>query len=76
MIIKTKIFIYSLLKKVSFFQKIDDFVRRCITKKFFYSFCGVVFISNMIKFSASKEIKLNGEMDGWMFELFIDAQPQ
>ena len=31
------------LKKVGFFKNIDDFVRRCITKKFFYSFCGIIF---------------------------------
>ena len=32
-----------------------------MTKKFFYSFCGIVFFSNMIKFSASNEKMLNGE---------------
>ena len=39
----------------------DDFVRRCITKKFSYSFCGKIFIADMIKFSASNEKMLNGE---------------
>ena len=45
---------------VGFFKKIDDFVRRCITKKFFYSFCGIVF-SDIIEFSASNKKMLNGE---------------
>ena len=48
-------------KKIGFFKKIDDFVRRCIKKKFFYSFCDIIFIADMIKFSASKEKMLNGE---------------
>ena len=50
-----------LVKKVDFFKKIDDFVRRCIIKKFFYSFCSTVFFSDMIKFSASNEKMFNGE---------------
>ena len=29
-----------LVKKIGFFKKIDDFVRRCIRKKFFDSFSG------------------------------------
>ena len=74
-----------LVKKVGFFKKIDDFVRRCIRKKFFDSFSGEISISDIIKFCGSNEKMLNGErfitgytkrMDGWMFELFIDAQPQ
>ena len=50
-----------MLKEVDFFKKIDDFVRRCITIKFFYSFCGIVIFADMIKFSASNEKMLNGE---------------
>ena len=42
-------------------MKIDDFVRRCITKNFFYSFCGIISISDIIKFSASNEKMLNSE---------------
>ena len=30
-------------------------------KSFFYSFCGIIFIADMIKFSASNEKMLNGE---------------
>ena len=41
-------------------MKIDDFVR-CITKKFFYSFCGIIFFSNITKFSASNEKMFHGE---------------
>ena len=33
-------------------------------KSFFYSFCGIIFIADMIKFNASNEKMLNG--DGWM----------
>ena len=42
-------------------MKLDDFVRRCITKKFFYSFSGIVSFSDIIKFSAINEKMLNGE---------------
>ena len=42
-------------------MKIDDFVRRCITKQFFNHFCGIIFFSDIIKFSASNEKMLNGE---------------
>ena len=31
-------------------------------KSCFYSFCGIIFISDIIKFSASNEKMLNGEM--------------
>ena len=37
------------------------FVRRYITKKFFYSFCGIVIFADIIKFSASNEKMLKGE---------------
>ena len=43
MTIKTYKYLIILVKKDGFLKKIDDFVRRCITKKFFYSFCGIVF---------------------------------
>ena len=46
---------------VGFFKKTDDFVRRCITKKFFDSFIGKISISDIIKFCASNEKMLNGE---------------
>ena len=41
--------------KIFKIDRMDDFVRRCITKKFFYSFCSIVFFEDMIKFSASNE---------------------
>ena len=61
MTIKYKSTYLQLVKKVGFFKKIDDFVRRCITKKFFYSFCGIIFFADIIKFSSSNEKMLNGE---------------
>ena len=60
MTIKTYKYLIILVKKDGFLKKIDDFVRRCITKKFFDSFCGIVFFSDMTKFSASNEKMLNG----------------
>ena len=45
-------------------MKINEFVRRCITiKKFFYSFCGIVFFADIpvIKFSARNKKMCNGE---------------
>ena len=46
---------------VDFFQKINDFVRRCIAKQFFNSFCGIVFLGGMIKFSASNKKMFHSE---------------
>ena len=50
------------MQKVDLFKKIDDFFRKCITKKLFYSFCGIVFFADIIKFSACNEKMIHGEM--------------
>ena len=42
-------------------MKIDDFVRRCITQKLYYSFCGKVFFSDVTKVCGSNDKMLNGE---------------
>ena len=58
MTIKTKNIQLQLVKKVGFFKEKDDFVGRCISKKFFYSVCG---IADIMKFNSSNEKMLNGE---------------
>ena len=61
MTIKTKIFNYSLLKRLVSVRKLMILSEDVSLKSFFYSFCSIIFISDIIKFSASNEKMLNGE---------------
>ena len=61
MTIKTKIYNYSLLKRLISLRKLMILSEDVSLKSSFYSFCGVVFFADKIKFSASNEKMLNGE---------------
>ena len=61
MTIKTKIFNYSLLKRLVSLRKSMILSVDASLKSFFYSFCGIIFNADIIKFSASNEKMLNGK---------------